>query len=253
MASERAKELAAKQKAELKAAKLAKKNSTNPKDWGWFKQFVQTYKMTVEVDHTARWLLPAVFVGVAVIVSLVGIWMEPWYVWLLLGVMMGLTATLYLLINRAKRASFTRHKGQPGSAEIALSLLNKKKWTSSPAITMTKQLDVVHRAVGPAGIVLIGEGAPARLHAILSSEVKKHEQVAYGTPVSTVIMGDEEGQVPLEKLGKHLSRMPKALTGLQVSEVNQRLKALDAIRPRVPVPRGPLVMPKGAAKSLRGR
>ena len=35
MASERAKALAEKQKAELKATKAAKKISTNPKDCGW--------------------------------------------------------------------------------------------------------------------------------------------------------------------------------------------------------------------------
>ena len=255
MASERAKELAAKQKAQLKAAKLAKKTSNDPKDWGTFKRVTQVYKITTEVDRTAKWLLPAVFVAVAAGVALLGLWLSPatWWMWIIVGLMAGLTTAMVLLTRRAKRASFTRNKGQPGSGEIALSLLNKKKWTSSPAITATKQLDVVHRAVGPAGIVLIGEGAPARLRAILSSEVKKHEQVAYGTPVSTIIMGDEEGQVPLDRLDKHLRRMPKVMNAATVTEVNQRLKALDAVRPRVPVPRGPLAMPKGAAKSLRGR
>ena len=43
MASERAKELAAKQKAELKALKEAKKNSTNPADWGRWRQLRETY------------------------------------------------------------------------------------------------------------------------------------------------------------------------------------------------------------------
>ena len=42
--------LAAKQKADAKAAKLAKKNSTDPRDWGWFKQIVETYKMTAKVS-----------------------------------------------------------------------------------------------------------------------------------------------------------------------------------------------------------
>ena len=254
MASEKAKELAAKQKAELKAAKLAKKNSTNPKDWGFFKQITETYKMTVEVDPSSRWVLLATFLGTAIVIGVVGaVWLSPWWMWALVGLVAGLTAAMYVLVARAKRASYLRNKGKPGSAEVALSSLNKKKWTYTAAMTATKQLDVVHRAVGPAGIVLIGEGSPARLRAILASEVKKHEQVAYGVPVSMIIMGDGEGQVPLEKLAAYLRKLPKAISTAQTEEVNHRLKALDAIRPRVPVPRGPLTMPKGAAKALRGR
>jgi len=253
MASERAKELAAKQKAEIKAAKLRKKTSTNPKDWGAFKQFREMLKITVEVDPATRWWLIGAFVLVAVIISLVGIWAPPWWMWIISGVLGGVAADLFLLTYRAKKATYKRFKGQPGSAEVALNNLDKKKWTTSSAITATKQLDVIHRTVGPAGIVLIGEGSKARLQAILTSEVKKHEQVAYGVPVTTVLMGDGEGQVPLEKLDAHLKKMPKAIDKVQVAEVNQRLKALDAIRPRVPVPRGPLMMPKGAQKAMRGR
>ena len=50
MASERAKELAAKQKAQRKAEKLRKKNSDNPKDWGRMRQFSEVYKQTRKVD-----------------------------------------------------------------------------------------------------------------------------------------------------------------------------------------------------------
>jgi len=253
MASEKAKQLAAKQKAELKAAKERKKTSTDPKDWGWFKQLSQTLKTTVEVDKPSIWWLLGSFFGVVIVLSLVGIWLQPWWMWLITGVMGGVVAALYMLIHRAKKAAYIRHKGQPGSAEVALGMLDKKKWTTSPAITATKQLDVVHRAVGPAGIVLIGEGSTTRLRSIMASETKKHEQVAYGVPVSTVVMGDHEGQVPLDKLYGHLKKMPKAIDKVQAGEVNQRLKALDAIRPKVPVPRGPLTMPKGAQKAMRGR
>jgi len=254
MASEKAKELAAKQKAELKAAKLAKKNSSDPKDWGWFKQLAETYKMTVKADPASKWILLGVIVAGIVVFTAVGLifFLSQWWMWVILGLVAGITAAMYVLVNRAKRASYIRYKGQPGSGEVALSMLDKKTWTCSPAVTATKQLDVVHRAVGPAGIVLIGEGSTTRLKAILASEVKKHEQVAYGVPVSTLIMGDGDGQVPLDKLATHLRRMPKTMSKTQAAEVNQRLKALDAIRPRVPIPRGPLTVPKHAAKALRG-
>ncbi|MDR1767725.1 MAG: DUF4191 domain-containing protein [Propionibacteriaceae bacterium] len=255
MASERAKELAAKQKAELKAAKLAKKNSNDPKDWGWFKQITQTVKMTVEVDPSARWKLIGALVVVWALVAVVGGVLQPrmWWLWLIFGLVTGVLAALYLLVWLAKRGTYKRFAGKPGSAEVALSMLNKKAWTHSGVITANRQFDAVHRAVGRPGIVLIGEGSAARVKSMLQSEAKKHEQVALGVPVTTIMMGDQDGQVPLEKLAKHLNHLPKAIRVSQVAEVNQRLKALDAVRPRVPAPKGPLVAPKGAAKALRGR
>lgn len=253
MASEKAKALAAKQKADAKAAKLAKKNSTDPRDWSWYKQIIETYKMTAQVDPQLNKIVPAVALGVAVLVSLIGIWVPPWWMWLVTGIMAGLVAALYVLLNRAKKSTYKRYEGQPGSAEVALSMLDKKKWVYTAAITATRQLDVVHRAVGPAGIVLVGEGSPARLKALLGAEAKKHEQVAYGVPVTTVVMGAGAGQVPLDKLADHLKKLPVALQPIQVTEVRQRLRALDAVRPKAPLPRGPLPQAKGVNRAMRGR
>ena len=92
----------------------------------------------------------------------------------------------------------------------------------------------------------------ARLKAVLASEARKHEQVAYGVPVSTVLMGDGEGQVPLEKLADYLKKTPKAIKPVQITEVKQRLRALDAMRPKAPIPKGPMST-KGARSAMRGR
>lgn len=253
MASEKAKELAAKQKAEIKAAKLAKKNSNDPRDWPWYRQLWQTYKVTAEVDKQLNPLLIGVFLGALAVLIVVGIFLPPWWMWVLLGVLAGLTADLYILTWRAKKGTYARYAGQPGAAEVALSMLDKKKWSYTPAVTATRQLDVVHRAVGPAGIVLIAEGPAARVKNLLAGEVKKHEQVAYGVPVTTVLMGDAEGQVPLADLTAWIKKLPKKLSDAQIAEVKSRLRALDAVRPKVPLPRGPLPSMKGANKAMRGR
>ena len=253
MASEKAKALAAEQKAAAKAAKLAKKNSTNPSDWGWFRQIKETYRVTAESDPQLNMLMLAGLLGSTVVLTLLGIWLQPWWMWLILGIVTGVTVDLYLLIDRAKKATYKRYAGQPGSAEVALAMLDKKKWVYTPAITATRQLDVVHRAIGPGGIVLIGEGSTGRLKQLMAGEAKKHEQVAYGVKVTTVVMGTEEGQVPLEKLADHLKKMPKVLEPVQMTEIRQRLKALDAVRPKVPLPKGPMPSAKGVNRAMRGR
>ncbi len=253
MASEKAKELAAKQKAEVAAAKLAKKNSTNPRDWPWYRQFWQTYKVTAEADKQLNLYLAGAFLAVVAVGIVVGLLFPPLWMWLLLGVMGGITAALWVLLDRAKKATFVRYAGQPGSAEVALSMLDKKKWFYTPVITATRQLDVIHRAVGPGGIVLIGEGAASRVKTLLAAETKKHEQVAYGVVVTTIVMGEGEGQVPLAKLADTIKKLPKKLEPSQVTDVKARLKALDAVRPKVPMPRGPMPTMKGVNRAMRGR
>jgi len=85
MASEKAKELAAQQKAEVKAAKLAKKSSTNPRDWPWYKQIWQTYKVTAEADPKLNLYLGVVFFGLVVLGLVIGLLFPPLWTWLLLA------------------------------------------------------------------------------------------------------------------------------------------------------------------------
>ena len=107
--------------------------------------------------------------------------------------------------------------------------------------------------MGAPGVVLVGEGNPSRTRALLATETKKHEQVAYGVPVTNVLIGKDAGQVSLENLQKHLEKLPKAMQPHQLTEVKQRLKALDAMRPKIPVPRGPMPTMKGVNRAMRGR
>lgn len=253
MASEKAKALAAQQKAERKAEKLRKKNSDDPRDWGRIRQIIEAYKRTNEVDPQLKWWTVAAVAGPLVIFLALGLWLQPWWLWLITGVMAALVLVLYVLTWRVKQANYKRYEGQAGSAEVAFQLLNKKKWSYELGIAATRQMDVVHRVIGRPGIVLVAEGNPARARALLATESKKHEQVAYGVAVTTVLVGRDQGQVPLDALQKHIEKLPNVLQPHQITEVKQRLRALDAMRPKIPVPRGPMPTMKGVNRAMRGR
>lgn len=251
-----AKEAKAKAKAAQRAEKERKKNSTDPADMGRIKQIRRAYQITHEYDKPLPFLLLGGFVGGIVVCLVIGFLIgQPIYAGIL-GLMVGLLAAMIILVRRAKRATYKRYAGQAGSAEVALQML-PKKWTSEPAVAANKQLDVVHRTLGPGGLVLIGEGEPGRLKALLTSEVKKHEKVAYGISVITVQMGDKEGQVPLHKLADHIRKLPKTLKPHQITDVKQRLRALDAIRPKIAAPKGPMPTSprqvRGVRQAMRGR
>ena len=254
MASEKAKELAAKQKAERKAEKLRKKNSDDPRDWGRVRQTVEAYKRTAEIDPSVTWWMLGVGLGVAAVIIELGILTNlAWWAYVPLAIMAGFLGALMMLTRRVKTATIKRYDGQPGSAEVVLQLMNKKKYTYDMAINVNRQMDMVHRVIGPMGIVLIGEGSPGRVRQMLASDAKKHEQVSFGTPVVTVMVGDGANQIKLGDLQKHIEKMPKALQPYQIAEVQQRLRALDAIRPKAPLPKGPMPTPKGLNRAMRGR
>lgn len=251
--SERAKELAQKQKEQRRAEKLRRKNSTNPEDWGQIRQIRESYKLTKQHDPQLPWILLGVGAIPFVLLLILGFVLNSPIMWGILGLLTGVLVALLVFVRRVRRAAFARYDGQVGSAELALGMLGKK-WNYTVAVAATRNrdsADVVHRAVGPGGLVLIGEGDAKHLKTLLASEKKKHEQVAYGVSVITIMVGKGGGQVPLEKLADEIKKLPKQLNDAKVAEVQVRLKALDAMRPKVPLPKGPMPTGKGGMKGAR--
>ena len=123
--SERAKELAAKQKAEAKALREKKRNSDNPRDWSTFRQIRESFKITREVDPQLIYWLVGAFLLATLVGLGVGLAMSQWIWGLVMGILLGVTAALYTLTWRTKKASYTRYKGVPGAGEVPLSMLNK--------------------------------------------------------------------------------------------------------------------------------
>jgi hypothetical protein len=119
----------------------------------------------------------------------------------------------------------------------------RKGWSTTPAVAVARNQDMVHRSVGRAGIVLTGEGSNA-INQMLTEERKKTERFAPGVPITLVVVGDEKSQVPLRKLQKHLQKLPKKLNARQMREVRARLKAVGGLS--IPIPKGP--MPTRAPK-----
>ena len=243
-------------RAARKAERARRKASTDPADMGRFRQIGRAYQLTHEHDRALPFVLLAAFLLPLALGILVGVLTDHPIYLTLLSLMVGLLLAMIMLVQRTKKATFRRYAGQAGSAQVALQML-PKQWVSTPGIAATRQRDAIHRTVGPGGLVLIGEGEPGRVRQLLAGEVKKHERVAYGVKVTTIVMGGQEGQVPMAKLADHIKKLPKTLQPHQVTDVRQRLRALDAVRPPVPIPRGPMPTNprqiKGARQATRGR
>jgi hypothetical protein len=221
---------------------------------GRIKQIAQSYQMTKKGDPRIGLILLGVFLlaglgGFALMLLALQSLVVP----IIFGVLLGTLAVMIVFGRRAQRAALAQIEGQPGAAAAALGLL-RRGWKTDPAIGFTKQQDVVHRLVGPPGIVLIGEGNPNRLKPLMAAERRKHERVVSETPITELLVGNGPGEVPLRKLVRRVTKLPRALKPAAMTDVLARLKALDANRSNIPLPKGPVpTSMKGARQNMRGR
>ncbi|MFS3130526.1 DUF4191 domain-containing protein [Nocardioides sp. Bht2] len=218
-------------------------------------QLMQTYRMAKKTDRLlSLWMLGAFIVGAAIGFALFSFLPGPiWLFPVLGGLLIGFLLMMIIFGRRAQNAAYRQMDGQRGAAAAALSML-RRGWKVDSAIAVTKQQDVVHRVIGPPGIVLVAEGNPNRIKGLLLTERRKHERVVADTPIHEVVCGNGEGEVPLPKLVKHVTKLGKGLKGPALTDVLFRLKALDANRSAVPLPKGPVpTSMKGQRGNLRGR
>lgn len=221
-----------------------------PEGGGRLKQIATAFQMTRRVDNRLVPILLGVGIGVfAVLLALGFVLGHPIYLGVL-GLLLGLLATVIVFGRRAERAAFAQVEGEPGAAAAVLNTM-RRGWTVTPGVQVTRNQDAVHRAVGPAGIVLVGEGAPSRVPNLLAAEKRRMARVAGETPIFDVVAGNGPDQVPLRKLQRHLMRLPRALKPAQVRELNDRLRAMGSLAQNLPIPKGPL--PKGVRMPRGGK
>lgn len=208
-----------------------------------FAQLKQTYTMAKRTDRRIGLVSGGVVLLVlAVIVGLALLLGSIWWLWLVVGFPMALLSGAVVFGRRAERAIYKQMAGQPGAAASALGTL-RKQWIVTQAVAVNRNQDMVHRVLGRPGIVLVGEGSsPNRVAGLLAQERKRHTRVAFEVPVTEIVVGDGDGQVPLRRLSKHITKLGRKLPASEVTEVNNRLRALQS-QP-IPIPKGPL--PRGA-------
>jgi MFS superfamily sulfate permease-like transporter len=222
---------------------------------GRIRQLIQAYRLTRDGDPKIGLVLLGTFLGAAVVGFVVLYLIPPR--WLLVdlvtAVLIGLLAALIVFGRRATKSQLKQIEGKPGAAVAVLGML-RRGWHTDQAIAFNRQQDVVHRLVGPPGIVLIGEGNQNRLRTLMAAERTKHQRVASETPIHEVVVGNGEGEVPLGKLTRHVTKMKRQVQPAEITDILARLKALDSQRSNIPLPKGPVpTSMKGLRGNLRGR
>jgi len=207
---------------------------------GRLKQIRMVASLVNQQNRKALPIIAGSAVGIIIVFVVIGLLTGTAGFLIPLGVLLGLLAAIILFGRFAQRAQYSAIEGQPGAAAAILQSM-RGNWTVTPAVTANKNMDVVHRAVGRPGVVLVGEGAPSRLTGLMAAEKKKTARVAHDVPIFEFQVGNGEGQIPVSQLQRKVMRLPRNLRPAAVSDLNYRLKALQ---PSLQMPKGPL--PKGA-------
>ena len=96
--------------------------------------------------------------------------------------------------------------------------------------------DMVYRALGRPGVVIVSEGPKGRVRSLIEEERKAIKRVAPSAPTHVIMVGNDEGQVKLERLEREMRRLKKQITAQEVAALSNRL---DAIRTNnLPIPKG---------------
>ena len=178
-------------------------------------------------------------VAVAAVFVVAGLVTGMYLTFIPFGVLLGILAIVVIFGRFASAAQYKAIEGQPG-APVAVLQQMRGNWTVTPVVNANRTQDMVHRAVGRPGVVLIGEGVPSRVAGLLAAEKKRTARVAFDVPIFEFQVGDADGQVPVRKLQSKVMRLPRNLKPTAISDLNHRLKALQpsyAQPPKGPLPR----------------
>lgn len=216
---------------------MAKKN----KEPGRISQLLKIYKMTMAADKTAIWwallaLAIGALSGVILGATLGAATATGFTIWIVTGVLLGFLSGLIVMSRKAEAAAYGQIEGQPGAVSAVLRSALKRGWRGSEVpIAVNRNQDAVYRAIGPAGVVLIGEGVRTRVQPMLEDERRKVQRAVPGVDVKFVWVTQDAEGTRLMKLSTTLLKMKRVLNRNEVGAIDKRLSALVTA---MPIPKG---------------
>jgi hypothetical protein len=158
---------------------------------------------------------------------------------IVLGVLLGALVAFIIFGRRAQKSVYRKAEGQTGAAAWALDNM-RGKWRVTPGVAATGHFDAVHRVIGRPGVIFVAEGSAARVKPLLAQEKKRTARLVGDVPIYDIVVGNGEGEVPLAKLERHLTRLPANITVKQMDSLESRLAALGSRSGMAAMPKGPV-------------
>ena len=193
-----------------------------PKKQRWYKVLGEAYRVAKRTYPWARWALLAT---------------GRWITWGIFAVLFAFILPMITLTRMVRTASYKQIDGMPGAVSAVLDRI-RRGWTvqAEPVRFNARSQDMVFRAIGRPGIVLITEGPTPRVERLVAEERRAIKRVAPNAPVHVINVGNDEGQTRLIDLNKAMRRLPRGITSQEVAALARRLEALS--QKSLPIPKG---------------
>lgn len=243
--------------AQTKAAKAEAKVAAKAASKQRRAQLWQAFQMQRKEDKRLLPYMIGAFLAVVLASVLVGLLIGGFtkYLMIVLGIVLGVLVAFIIFGRRAQKNVYQKAEGQAGAAAWALDNL-RGKWRVTPGVAATGHLDAVHRVIGRPGVIFVGEGSPTRVKPLLAQEKKRTARLIGDVPIYDVIIGNEEGEVPLSKLERHLNKLPANISVEKMDSLESKLAALGTRTGQAAMPKGPLppqAKMKGVGRTVRRR
>jgi hypothetical protein len=237
-------------KAEAKAARKAASKQRRSQLW-------QAFQIQRKEDKRLLPYMIGAFVAIVAVSVVVGVLVGGFttYTLIPLGVLLGALVAFIIFGRRAQKSVYRKAEGQTGAAAWALDNL-RGKWRVTPGVAATGSFDAVHRVIGRPGVIFVGEGSPTRLKPLLAQEKKRTARLIGDTPIYEIVVGNGDGEVPLSKLERHLTKLPANITVKQMDSLESKLAALGTKIGPAAMPKGPLppqAKMRGVQRTVRRR
>jgi hypothetical protein len=199
----------------------------------------QRDKLFVPLEAAAI-LLPFVIVTALVIFA------DFSLLWFVSSLFVALLAGLIVLNMRTSKVVNKEAIGKPGAAYALIDGI--RGWQVTPGVAALSETQMVHRAVGKAGVVLLGEGG-GKVRKLLGQEKKRISRVVGSTPVYTFMVGETANDdFSVTEVRKRLMKLPK---NIDSKAANHIAKRLDALGIGMAIPKGPMPTSANAGKAAR--
>jgi hypothetical protein len=218
---------------------------------GRLKQIRMVASLVHQANPKALPLVFAAAIGTLAVFVVAGLLLGQALLLIPLGVLLAVAVGMIIFGQVAQRTQYSMLEGRPGAAASIVENM-RGRWVVTPAVQANRNMDVVHRVVGHPGVILLAEGPGSRVGKLIGAEKKRISRAASEVPIYDIQVGNDDGQVPIGKLQRHLTKLPRNLKKDQVTELIDRLNALPQSMqmPKGPIPRG-VRMPKGPKPRTR--
>ncbi|MDO5750167.1 MAG: DUF4191 domain-containing protein [Rothia sp. (in: high G+C Gram-positive bacteria)] len=243
---------------------MAEKKQKKERRPGTFSQIKQVYRETKKQDPNIGWILLLASLGTLLVSLVIGVLLGNWITFLILGLGLAAIVAMLILGRRARTAAYAQIEDQPGRSGAVLNSIRRGWIVEEQPVAANRAQDVVFRAVGKPGIVLVTEGPWSRVKPLVEKEKKNLRIVTPNVPVHVIQTGHDEGQVDLKDLEKTMKGLTKVmkeqgkdirLTNEEMHKVSQRLQTMNNMRnPMRAMPKG--IDPMRARpdrRAMRGR